>query len=282
MFNYSFNPREYNEILQFVTLFLLVVIGSMLYFMSDSTEKLQNDLSELELSCPECPEHPDIPSCPKCPDLTCTEEGKCPDCICPNNEHSCPKCPDSSHTCPQCPQCPAPPHCPTVEEIVGGIFPGRNTGITSGGKYFDIQANEDYELLPDYDFYQPMNAFPTDSILDPLHTGNVRVPPDSIDNSIDNYNINTSGSRSLVSIPGMNMASPGMNTSPSSTWGAGTDTVSGGKTPLELQLEAYKIWAKNTGSPISQATIDAITQNQANRDNRSGNIRSDMTSGLGD
>ena len=73
-----------------------------------------------------------------------------------------------------------------------------------------------------------------------------------------------------------------MNTSPSSTWGAGTDTVSGGKTPLELQLEAYKIWAKNTGSPISQATIDAITQNQANRDNRSGNIRSDMTSGLGD
>ena len=127
MFNYSFNPGEYNEILQFVTLFLLVVIGSMLYFMSDSTEKLQNDLSELELSCPECPEHPDIPSCPKCPDLTCTEEGKCPDCICPNNEHSCPKCPDSSHTCPQCPQCPAPPHCPTVEEIVGGIFPGRNT-----------------------------------------------------------------------------------------------------------------------------------------------------------
>ena len=232
MFNYSFNPREYNEILQFVTLFLLVVIGSMLYYMSDSTEKLQNELSELELS---CPEHPDIPSCPKCPDLTCTEEGKCPDCICPNNEHSCPKCPDSSHTCPQCPQCPAPPHCPTVEEIVGGIFPGRNTGITSGGKYFDIQANDNYELLPDYDFYQPMNAFPTDSILDPLHTGNVRVPPDSIDNSIDNFNINTSGSRSLVSIPGMNMASPGMNTSPSSTWGAGTDTVSGGKTPLELQ-----------------------------------------------
>ncbi len=278
MFNYSFNPREYNEILQFVTLFLLVVIGSMLYYMSDSTEKLQNDLSELELSCPECPEHPDIPSCPKCPDLTCTEEGKCPDCICPNNEHSCPKCPDSSHTCPQC---PAPPHCPTVEEIVGGIFPGRNTGITSGGKYFDIQANDNYELLPDYDFYQPMNAFPTDSILDPLHTGNVRVPTDSIDNSIDNYNINTSGSRSLVSIPGMNMALPGMNTSPSSTWGAGTTRTAGGLSPLDRQVAAARA-AAPPGSPISQATIDAITQAQANRDNRSGDRRSDMTSGLGD
>ena len=33
MFNYSFNPREYNEILQFVTLFLLVVIGVMIYFI---------------------------------------------------------------------------------------------------------------------------------------------------------------------------------------------------------------------------------------------------------
>ena len=129
MFNYSFNPREYNEILQFVTLFLLVVIGSMLYYMSDSTEKIQNELSELELS---CPEHPDIPSCPKCPDLTCTKEGECPDCICP----------DSSHTCPKCPNYPVNQACPTVEEIVGGIFPGRNTGITTRHLIIEEQSQK--------------------------------------------------------------------------------------------------------------------------------------------
>ena len=35
------------------------------------------------------------------------------------------------------------------------------------GKYFDVQENENYELMPDYDFYEAQKAFPTDSILNP-------------------------------------------------------------------------------------------------------------------
>jgi len=278
MFNYSFNPREYNEILQFVTLFLLVVIGVMIYFMTDSAEKLENELSNIEMSCPECPEHPDIPSCPKCPDLTCTEEGKCPDCVCPNNEHSCPKCPDSNHTCPQCPQCPDPPQCPTVDEIIGGIFPGRNAGITSGGRYFNIQANESYELMPDYDFYQPIEAFPHDSILDPLHTGNVRVPPDSIDNSIDNNNINTMQSRSAQydSVPRMNMPPPGSNTSPNAISGTSSTRRSGARRTGSRAFGSGTERRSQAGNPMDTlsvldgaalrifATREGITQEEIN------------------
>ena len=85
--------------------------------------------------------------------------------------------------------------------------------------------------MPDYDFYQPVEAFPHDSILDPLHTGNVRVPPDSIDNSIDNTNINTLQSRSAQydSVPRMNMPPPGSNTSPNAISGTSSTRRSGAR-----------------------------------------------------
>ena len=41
--------------------------------------------------------------------------------------------------------------------------------------------------MPDYDYYQPMDAFPQDSILDPLHYGNARVPTNAMDNTNENY-----------------------------------------------------------------------------------------------
>ena len=141
-----------------------------------------------------------------------------------------------------CPTSP-PVSCPTVDDIVTGIFPGRNPGITSGGKYFDIMANNSYELLPSYDFYNPVDAFPSDSILsvpENIMKGNVDVPATQIDNSVDGNLVNTSPDTSLSR---MNMASTGENTGPSSLgsskFGAGTDKV-----------------AMNTSAP-SQREIDA-------------------------
>ena len=202
MFNYFFDTSDYTEILQYLSLFLLFVIGTMVYYLSTNTDKMnleiKDEISNLDL---ECPEHPNIPSCPKCPDLNCSNEGKCPEC--PEN--------------PGCPECPAiEVDCPGVEDIVSGIFPGRNPGVTSGGKYFDIKASESYELMPDYDFYSPVEAFPSDSILsvpDSLMKENIDVPPTQIDNSINNNNINTSTD---VSLSRMNMSGSGENTGPSS------------------------------------------------------------------
>ena len=233
MLNFFDNPRDNILGLQALVLCCIFIISSMLYYIGTNTDELhseisslQNEVNTLELECPACPAHPKIPACPKCPTLSCPSINSancpdCPDCNCPDNEHECPPCPD----------CSANADCPTVDDIVSGIFPGRNTGITSGGKYFDIQANESYELLPDYDFYQPVEAFPTDSILDqPLRSGNVAVPEDSIENSIDNSLVNTGESRSL-NMGRMGMASLGDITSavslPSATWGSRTERVTG-------------------------------------------------------
>jgi len=208
MFNYFFDTRDYTELLQYLSLFLLFVIGTMVYYLSNNTDKMnqdiKNELSNLDLECPKCPEHPNIPSCPKCP--------KCPDLNC-SNDGKCPECPEN----PGCPECPAiEVDCPDVEDIVSGIFPGRNPGVTSGGKYFDIKASESYELLPSYDFYSPVDAFPDDSILsvpDSLTKGNIDIPPTEIDNSNRNNNVNTS---EAISLTRMHMASQGENTGPSS------------------------------------------------------------------
>ena len=194
MFTYIFdNPKQYNELLQFFALFLLFVIGLMVYFISQKTGELNNQISQLEMECPACPSVPACPACPEgkacpqcptCPSLTCDNDGRCPDCICPTDQ----KCPD-------CPPCNANANCPTVDDIVGGIFPGRNPGITQNGKYFDVQASESYELMPDYNFYEPQEAFPTDSILSPMNSKNT-MEIDSV-----NINTNTMNSKTLSDMP---------------------------------------------------------------------------------
>ena len=89
------------------------------------------------------------------------------------------KCPDT-----KCPEV----KCPSVKDIVNGVFPGRNTGLTSGGKYFDVKSQGSYDLLhDDYSFYKAEDAFPAGSILDPpLRWSNPDVPLNDINNSIDN------------------------------------------------------------------------------------------------
>jgi len=254
----------------------------MLYYIGTNTDELhseisslQNEVNTLELECPACPAHPKIPACPKCPTLSCPSINSancpdCPDCNCPDNEHECPPCPD----------CSANADCPTVDDIVGGIFPGRNTGITSGGKYFDIQANESYELLPDYDFYQPVDAFPTDSILDqPLRSGNVAVPEDSIENSIDNSLVNTGESRSL-NMGRMGMASLGDITSavslPSATWGSQTERVTGerGIATTTERAEQAAEEAEREGIGLGEVDYEAVRR----RDELESDARLDLVS----
>tara|TARA_A100001015_G_scaffold221522_1_gene249332 strand:+ start:395 stop:1099 length:705 start_codon:yes stop_codon:yes gene_type:complete len=225
MFSYYFDTAEYAEILQYISLFLLFVIGTMIYYMSTNSENLGKDLKDqinnLDLECPECPDHPGCPACPKCPDLKCNE-GSCPECP------ACPATEGEGGECPTCPNIP-PVSCPTVDDIVTGIFPGRNPGITSGGKYFDIMANDSYELLPSYDFYNPVDAFPSDNILsapDSLLKGNVDVLPTEIDNSVDGNLVNTSPDTSLSR---MNMASSGEITTPPSS----ETSTSSSMNPLE-------------------------------------------------
>ena len=246
MFSYYFDTTEYSEILQYVSLFLLFVIGTMIYYMSNNNDTLgkdlKNQIDNLDLNCPKCPENP---ACPKCPDLTCNE-GVCP---------KCPECPETGN-CPKV-ECPDT-SCPTVGDIVSGIFPGRNTGVTSGGKYFDIMANDSYELLPSYDFYNPIDAFPSDSILsvpNDLIKGNVDVPPTDIDNSVDNSLINTSRD---ISLSRMNMASSGENTGPT-TFGTGTEKVD----PKLTNIERQRLAAASDGGDADKSEAD-----QKKRDNR--------------
>jgi hypothetical protein len=213
MFTYTFNTSEYTELLQYLSLFLLFVIGVMIYYMSNNTSKMgseiKNQISNLDLECPACPDHPTIPTCPtcpKCPDLECNE-GICP---------QCPACPVSENvgSCPACPACPNA-DCPSVDDIVTGLFPGRNPGITSGGNYFDIQASDSYELMPNYDMYNPVDAFPSDSILsvpDSLIQGNVDVVPTQIDNTGNSGMNNMINTDQDVSLSRMNMAPPGEST----------------------------------------------------------------------
>jgi hypothetical protein len=258
MFNYYFDTSEYTEILQYVSLFLLFVIGTMVYYMSTNSETMNNDIKDsinkLDLNCPKCPDNPGCPSCPKCPDLEC-------------NSGSCPECPECSATDKECPvkECPVT-NCPTVEDIVTGIFPGRSPGITSGGKYFDIMASENYELLPSYDFYNPVDAFPSDSILsvpDSLLKGNVDVPPTDIDNSISGNYVDTA---SDVSLSRMNMSSLGETTGPS-TFGSDSTRVEGGLSNVERQRRA----ALEDGGSVERAGAA-----QAARDAATDNMRTDL------
>tara|TARA_B100001059_G_C17535957_1_gene427924 strand:+ start:96 stop:602 length:507 start_codon:yes stop_codon:yes gene_type:complete len=96
--------------------------------------------------------------------------------------------------CPSCPECPScqtdVPTYPTVEDIVSGIFPGRNMGLTRGGIYQTLDSSGSYELLPEYDFYKPEDAFPKDSILSRA-VGDIEKSKLVFDNSYDSMNIDT-------------------------------------------------------------------------------------------
>lgn len=151
--------RERNFFLQVSVLVCLGIIGGLVYHNYSTVVSKSKDLGD---------KIDDIDvSCPKCPEVATDDEE------------------ESSK-------------CPSAQDIAEAVFPGRNTGVTQAGKYFDIHSDESYELLPEYSFFQPERAFPEDSLLDrPLRDANVKVPQNKIDNSIDGGTIDTQRSASM-------------------------------------------------------------------------------------
>ena len=86
--------------------------------------------------------------------------------------------------------------------------------------------NEDFDLMPDYSFYNAKDAFPDDMKFDidkPLRSANVHVAQNDINNSIDNENVDTNSSASVHRMAmGSNMKEtqthPKMKQSDSSTF----------------------------------------------------------------
>ena len=153
------NPRKQVMILQLIVLFMLIVIAAMIYSSYQQSDQIVDDIQNLDLTCPQ-------PSCP---------------------ESSCPQCPNLSNPIDAEDIKKASPVCPTTDEIVRAIFPGRNTGITKEGRYFDIKTHKDYTIFP-----------LEDRILDPpLRWANVDVPLNDINNSIDNNLIDTNSDASV-------------------------------------------------------------------------------------
>ena len=115
-------------VLQMLIVVLAGIIIALLFMERSNTNKLGLKIDSIE-----------PPSCPSCPDCTC--DGKacptCPDCNCPDSDSggcpACPQCPDVTTSCPELKTL-------TPEDIADAIFPGRNKGITSHGKYFPLDG----------------------------------------------------------------------------------------------------------------------------------------------
>lgn len=173
---FVFGDDPYISILQFIILILSSIILYFVYSESNKLNDLKNQVGNLDLSCPPCPENKE---CPKCPDLVCAEnETECP---------TCPECPDcilnegDNASCPQCPSCPDV-NCPSVTDIVDGLFPGRNQGVTVTGKYFPVHAMEEGVLLPAYSNFSNLTDAGSDMRVEgtmntPIPTATTIQPP---------------------------------------------------------------------------------------------------------
>jgi len=166
----------------------IVVIVILVIHNSNISEEINKEL-KIDKSCPECP------NCEvKCPDkIPCPECQECPE-ISKNGE--CPTCPNCNTRCPDC---------PSVDDIVSGIYPGRNPKVVDGGRYFQIDAANTYDGLSTSNFYDKEYHFPLDKILQPdtpMSDYNLGGE-EQIDNSVENLEINTSASTRLPVIKGL-------------------------------------------------------------------------------
>ena len=134
---FMFGSNSNVAVLQIIIIILaLVIIGLLFYETSDITDKID------DFKCP---------TCPACPACNCEHKNECPDCICEKGETAveCPACP----TCPESPECPKLPDKGTgtiVKDILDGIFPGKNRGITKDGKYFPLSGLGETNLQAAY------------------------------------------------------------------------------------------------------------------------------------
>lgn len=127
-------------ILQGIIIILAIIIVFMIYSEKSTSDELQDKINKFE--CPACP------TCPECPDCNCSDGGECPACICEN---------ESPLDCPDCPECPKASG-PTAEEIVNAIFPGRNPGMTSHGRFFSYSDFTDKELKSTFQAMDDLEA----------------------------------------------------------------------------------------------------------------------------
>ena len=199
-----------NSFLIFAALVGLVVIGVLVYNISSVNDNINNEINNIESKMPECPKCdlkcpepmgcPDCPRCPKCPKLP-----ECPKCDNlqkqmeeiqenqvniqnQNNDQNIPKQNEKQPIkCPECPECSVT-KCPSVDDIVKGIFPGRNPKVVEGDKFYDINASNSYDGLSTSNYYKQNYKFPMDKIMKPdLPLRNYNIQGESkINNSIEN------------------------------------------------------------------------------------------------
>ena len=161
----------------FLCLVGLIIIGNLVYYIYDINNDINREIVNIENKFPKCPEHN-----LECPENNCP---KCPECP------SCPKMPSVNMSSPNMPGMGCPNvSCPSVNEIVKGVFPGRNPKVIDDGKYFNIDAKNMYDGLSSTNFYDIKNTFPSEKNKPqkPLRSYNI-TGEDKIDNSIDNTNI---------------------------------------------------------------------------------------------
>lgn len=180
-----------NVLLVCLCLSAIVVIIVMIVQNSTLNEEMNKELKEIEKKCPDC-------KCPKNPDCNVN----CPDCNCPeypelNEDNNNNSTPQDNIKYPKCPKCPK---CPSVDDIVSGIFPGRNPEVIEGGRYFQVDASNNYDGLSTSNFYEQNYKFPMDKILKPdlprMNSYNID-DNNQINNSINNEYVDTNKSREL-------------------------------------------------------------------------------------
>ena len=124
---------------------ILVFIFMFVYSELNKADALKDQIGNLKMECPKCPDL-------KCPDIEIpksSQNNSCPEVNCPQCPNiQCPTCP----TQPSCPECPGVNY-PTVKEIVAGIFPGKDPGISLTGGYFPSTT-----LLNDQNRNIPMSS----------------------------------------------------------------------------------------------------------------------------
>lgn len=230
LLEYYIGDDPYTSLLQIIIIILSIVILRYVYTDNKNIRSLKNDIKKLDKECPPCP------ACNCEPGLT-----KCPDCVCPDKNSDI-----TNNTGPnfpmnggiRCPEVTCPDvKCPSVDEIVNGMFPGRNNGITASGKYFNINANEEGTLLSAYSSYSNLRNDGDDMRM----PNSTDLPDDTIDkmNMGDSVNsTNTPNTPPPLSSTKMDAITPGTglftddSTTSAQMSTQSSDTISG--SPISL------------------------------------------------
>jgi len=179
----------------------IVVIVIMIHENTQLNGEMKQELKEIEKKCPpcNCPKNPDCNL--RCPDYPISRPDDSDDSGDSDDSDDSGDSGDSvestKRSLSECPKCPS------VEEIVSGIYPGRNPNVVDGGRYFSVDASNVYDGLSTSNFYEKNYKFPIDKILKPdspeMNKYNLGGE-EQINNSIGNEYVNTSISTTLPTV----------------------------------------------------------------------------------